>query len=555
MSYCINPWCPERKNPDDALHCQACDTPLLVNERYRLVRPLKELCTHSYTEVWLADYCGTLQVLKCLTESKPTLIKLFQREAQVLRQLSHPGIPKLETNFVFFPNNGPQKLHCLVLERLEGENLEQWVAANHPISQELAWEWLENLVEILDYVHQERFFHRDIKPSNIMRTPEGKLVLIDFGAVRKITGTYLEKMELQQETTGIYSIGGYTPAEQIIGRAVPQSDFFALGRTFVYLLTGKPPTEFENPDTGELVGWRETVPGLSGSFADSIDRLMAPVAQKRPCNTQEILQAIAESRDASDRVCTSQKEERYAKLGSWNFARKKELAFRFAPIVLLGCIGTFMLMTPKLAIVANKLGVKNHQEGRLIAAKQYYRLATRLNPQYAQPYYNLGWLCEESLNDRTCARAAYQQAILRQFPAANAELARLQILDNDLPAALKTTEDGLQWVKYDLVKAALLKNRGWIRFSQNRLEEAENDLRNAIALADDSPHSHCLLARVLQARGKPEALVAWRRTYEDSEYRVPEQDHCIALSRQQLSHSTFKTLPDALPVPDVNSDK
>jgi serine/threonine protein kinase len=535
MSYCINPWCPERQNPDHLERCQACDTPLLINERYRLIRPLKDLSTQSYTEVWLADCYGTPKVLKSLIENRPTLVKLFGREAQVLRQLLHPGIPHLETDFIFAPSNGPKKLHCLVLEKIEGENLEQWIADNGPISQELAWEWLKELTQILHDLHQERFFHRDIKPSNIMRTPDGRLMLIDFGAVRKITGTYLEKIDQQQETTGVYSVGGYTPAEQILGRAVPQSDFFALGRTCVYWLTGKLPTEFENLETGELVGWRDSLPKLSQSLADLIDELMAPSPEKRPHSTQVILQRL-------EQIDLSVKSQRIPKHNprSRREVGSLKVGFKFASLLLLGGIVSFLVVKPQIATFFNELGLKNHRQGQLFAAQRYYRLAILLNPQFAQPYYNLGWLCQESLNDSICARKAYQQAALRRFPAANAELARLQIMDNNLVAALKTTEYGLQWANSKPVKAALLKNRGWIRWQQHRLDEAEDDLRSAIAIERDSPHSYCLLAQVLEAKGKPEALEAWKNTYESSEYRAPEQDNCIAISRQRLQAKGYQ---------------
>jgi tetratricopeptide (TPR) repeat protein len=271
--------------------------------------------------------------------------------------------------------------------------------------------------------------------------------------------------------------------------------------------------------------------------------MMAPSPEKRPRNTREILQRL-EQIDLS--VCAkripgcqssvvSSKKQR-----TTDYGRRKKIASRFTPIILLGCIGSFLFMKPQIATFVNELGIKNHREGQLLVAQQYYRLAILLNPKFAQPYYNLGWLCDESLNDSKCARKAYASAALRKFPAANAELARLQILDNNLTAALKTTEEGLEWADSDLVKAALLKNRGWIRWRQNRLDEAEDDLRSAIALAQDSPHSYCLLAQVLEAKGNPEALAAWKNTFEYSDYRVPEQDNCINQARQHLQAQGYQ---------------
>ena len=71
-----------------------------------------------------------------------------------------------------------------------------------------------------------------------MLRPNGQLVLIDFGTAREATITYLAKVGAGYQITGIVS-AGYTPPEQQNFQAVPQSDFFALGRTFVYLLTGQ----------------------------------------------------------------------------------------------------------------------------------------------------------------------------------------------------------------------------------------------------------------------------------------------------------------------------
>ncbi|RAM51867.1 MAG: hypothetical protein C6Y22_09330, partial [Hapalosiphonaceae cyanobacterium JJU2] len=97
-----------------------------------------------------------------------------------------------------------------------------------------------------------------------------------------------------QESPCVHAGEYVKPPEQMNGKAVPQSDFFALGRTFVYLLTGKFPHEFsEHPRTGELI-WRDSAKGISKNLADFIDYLMAPFPGNRPKDTQEILQRVAE---------------------------------------------------------------------------------------------------------------------------------------------------------------------------------------------------------------------------------------------------------------------
>ncbi|NEP61933.1 MAG: CHAT domain-containing protein [Symploca sp. SIO2G7] len=207
----------------------------------------------------------------------------------------------------------------------------------------------------------------------------------------------------------------------------------------------------------------------------------------------------------------------------------------FLGMLLVGCLSSYWLAGPQLAVFSNQLGLKNHHNGQLLLAKKYYHLAILLNWQYAQPYYNLGLLCEESFDDRSCAIQAYQHAALRGLPEAFAELARLQIKDNNIEAALKGIWACLEQTQYDAVKAACLKNRGWIRWQQNRLDEAETDLRKAISLEPDSPHSHCLLAQVLETKEKlQEAVSAWKNTITYSESLVFEQDQCIAMANQRL---------------------
>ncbi len=296
MSYCINPKCPERQNPDDLEHCQACGTQLLIKEQYRVVKPLRPLNERRHTEVFEVDDGSTPKVLKVLKSRK--WVHLFEREARTLQRLKHPGIPKVEPDgyFIFTPCNGPEELHCLVMEKIEGQNLDQWLEKHGSISQELALKWLRQLAEILDRVHQNELFHRDIKLSNIMLRPDGQLVLIDFGTVREVTDTYLAKVGGGREITAVVS-PGYTPLEQVNGKAVPQSDFYALGRTFVYLLTGKHPIEFpEDAQTGKLT-WQDSAPQVSKPLADLIDNLMAPFPGRRPQNTQVILQRLANIED------------------------------------------------------------------------------------------------------------------------------------------------------------------------------------------------------------------------------------------------------------------
>lgn len=283
MSYCINPWCQHRENQDNAVVCQKCQSPLLINNRYQLIKPLRD-CNHPYTEIFeVADLQeeGNFKVLKVLIHDGTHVTELFEQEYTLLISLQRQGIPQAEATFSLELNEG-HRVRCLVMERIEGKNLEQYLEQHGAISEEKALDWLQQLAEILDFIHQNDWFHRDIKPSNIMLQPDEKLVLIDFGTAREVTDTVING----RRVTKICSYG-YTAPEQIAYRAVPQSDFYALGRTFVHLLTG------QYPDAIDVQHWQQmTRYRISKIFADLIESLMELDPKKRPQNAKVILQRL-----------------------------------------------------------------------------------------------------------------------------------------------------------------------------------------------------------------------------------------------------------------------
>lgn len=299
MSYCINPSCPQPNDPANVNNriCRNCGSDLLLEGRYQVMRLLSD--SSGFGKVYEAYRGATPKILKVLKQkhnNNPRVIELFQQEAAVLSQLNHPGIPRVEPDgyFQFFPREGAQPVHCIIMEKIDGLDLRQWMKqqGNHPISEKQALNWLKQLAGILHLVHQKNYFHRDIKPANIMIRSNGQLVLIDFGTARELTYTYLAEVGGAGSVTKISS-AGYTPPEQEKGHAVPQSDFYALGRTFVYLLTGKQATDQEIYDSlNDAVNWRQYAPQISSKLADFIDKLMAPTAAGRPKNTQEIIDEI-----------------------------------------------------------------------------------------------------------------------------------------------------------------------------------------------------------------------------------------------------------------------
>ncbi|NCR78281.1 MAG: protein kinase [Microcystis aeruginosa K13-06] len=296
--YCINPDCSQPDHPSNnnsnTRYCQSCGSELLLNGQYRVSRLLSD--TTGFGVVYEAFEGFTSKILKVLQEkwnNEAKAVELFKREYDVLLELSRQnvtGVPRADAYFQYSTREG-KILHCLVMEKVEGINLEQWLNQYDKLSQKRALKWLREITLILDKIHQQNWLHRDIKPPNIMLRNSGELVLIDFGTAREETQTYHQKVKGQQ-VTGITS-AGYTPNEQQHGQAVIQSDFHALGRTFVHLLTGKHPLEIYDP-INDVLPWREETENIHPLLLDFIDELMGRLPRNRPANTRVILQRLDE---------------------------------------------------------------------------------------------------------------------------------------------------------------------------------------------------------------------------------------------------------------------
>jgi len=296
--YCINPDCSQPEHPSNnnsnTRYCQSCGSELLLNGKHRVSRLLSD--TTGFGVVYEAFEGFTAKILKVLQEkwnNEPKAVELFKREYDVLLELSRQnvtGVPQADAYFQYSTREG-KILHCLVMEKVEGIDLEQWLNQYDKLSQKPALKWLREITLILDKIHQQNWLHRDIKPPNIMLRNSGELVLIDFGTAREETQTYHQKVKGQQ-VTGITS-DGYTPNEQQHGQAVIQSDFHALGRTFVHLLTGKHPLEIYDA-VNDVLAWREETENIHPLLLDFIDELMGRLTRNRPANTRVILQRLDE---------------------------------------------------------------------------------------------------------------------------------------------------------------------------------------------------------------------------------------------------------------------
>ena len=212
--------------------------------------------------------------------------RLFNQEAKTLQKLGkHDQIPLLMAYFE------EDKQFYLVQELIVGHSLDREITPGKQLSESYTIALLENILEPLTFVHQNQVVHRDIKPPNLIRRTDGRIVLIDFGAVKEIAATKVVTGGRTQLTVAIGTVG-YMPSEQARGRPRFSSDIFAVGIMGIQALTGKMPEQLtEDIDTGEII-WRHYVTGISPELLDILDRMVRYDFRQRYRSAPEALQAV-----------------------------------------------------------------------------------------------------------------------------------------------------------------------------------------------------------------------------------------------------------------------
>ena len=177
---------------------------IVIYNRYRIESLLGKGgfgAVYKATDLNLQRTCAVKENLESGTNSQ----RQFEREARVLANLIHPNLPHVTDHFVL-PGQG----QYLVMDFIEGENLEEIVERKSAVAYPEAIAWITQIVDALTYLHanQPPVIHRDIKPANIRITPQGRAVLVDFGLVKMADPT-------KPTTTGAQAVThGYSPPEQ-----------------------------------------------------------------------------------------------------------------------------------------------------------------------------------------------------------------------------------------------------------------------------------------------------------------------------------------------------
>jgi serine/threonine protein kinase len=246
----------------------------VLHDRYQLKQKLGQ---NAGRQTWLAEDVGVspaeLVVVKLLAfggEVQWDDLKLFEREAQVLKQLNHPRIPKYRD---YFHIDERSLWFGLVQEYIPGSSLREQLNQGKRFTTKQVRQIAVEVLKILEFLHQlnPAVLHRDIKPSNLIWGEDEQIYLVDFGAVQ-------DRAAKEGATFTVVGTYGYAPMEQFGGRAVPASDLYALGATLIHLLTGTAPADL--PQRNLRICFEDQV-SLSPGVVRWIQKLTEPAPEQR----------------------------------------------------------------------------------------------------------------------------------------------------------------------------------------------------------------------------------------------------------------------------------
>jgi serine/threonine protein kinase len=291
----------------------------IIGGRYQI---MNELGSGGFGTTYLAKDMELPNKPRCVVKqlqprfNSPALLQnakeRFVTEAMVLQRLgNHDQIPQLMTHLE------EDREFYLVQEFIDGEELRREVS-RQLLNETQAISLLRDVLEVLDFVHRQGVIHRDIKPSNLIRRrQDGKIVLIDFGAVKELE-TLSFNAETQTLMTSAIGTPGYMAPEQQNGRPVYNSDIYALGRTAIYALTGQSPIDLEDTGTGDLKNWQKFV-SISPKLVTILTKMVQPRYTERYHSASEVLHDLEPLLKIGQTVGGRYKITCYLGGGAWSY--------------------------------------------------------------------------------------------------------------------------------------------------------------------------------------------------------------------------------------------
>ena len=305
------------------------------------------------------------------TKTRETLLKGLEREANILKDVDHPVLPRIVDII-----NSRGTIY-VVMDFIEGTNISEILKEKGAQPQEKVIEWGRQLASALDYLHSMNppIIYRDMKPSNVMLKPEGGVKLIDFGTAKEYT------IENNADTTAL-GTRGYAAPEQFgdaQGRGIyntdARTDIYNLGATMYHMVTGKNPCE----PPYEMKPIRQWNPALSTGLEKIILKCTQPDPNDRYQSCSELLYALDHYTELDDSFRKNNKKKLTL------FIASATLAIVGGISAIVGFKGLKRLRMENYVELVNS-GNESYEAGNYKEAANYYKDAMNLNVESSEAY-------------------------------------------------------------------------------------------------------------------------------------------------------------------------
>jgi serine/threonine protein kinase len=272
------------------------DAAATLNDRYQVQQQLENsegrdtlLAKDLFTQEWVV-----IKRLFCQNCFAVKEIELFQREAETLKTLCHPAIPRYLDYFEFSWQEGNG--FALVQSYIPGRSLQHWLNDGHRLNEDAARQVATSLLDVLVDLHERQppIIHRDIHPGNILINTQAdqpicQVHLVGFSAVQNFASATIGSFTV----VGTY---GYTAPEQLSGRPVKASDLYSLGVSLIHAMTGIAPAKL--PHKGRRIDF-EACLSASPTFIHWLKQLVEPGLEQRFTSACIALQALKAAQSQS----------------------------------------------------------------------------------------------------------------------------------------------------------------------------------------------------------------------------------------------------------------
>jgi len=261
----------------------------IISEKYRIIETLGQGgngITYKAEDLKSSEQVA-LKALSLHHMSDWKQMELFDREAQTLASLNHPGIPKY---LDYFQVDTPEDRGFYIVQQLVvGKSFAELVKNGWRSNEAGVRNIAVQVLKILIYLQKltPPVFHRDLKPQNLIGGKDGKVYLVDFGAVQN---TYRSTFSYGSTVVGTF---GYMAPEQFQGQALPATDLYGLGATLLFLLTHRSPADL--PTDRLKISFRKRA-HISEQFADWLEKMLEPDAEDRFVSAASALAALQRSK-------------------------------------------------------------------------------------------------------------------------------------------------------------------------------------------------------------------------------------------------------------------